>query len=140
MIDAAASAYPWSQSQFTSACSSVPPSQTATFPESIQLLEADGEICGFVVYSQVMDVGSVHNIAVSPEWQGQGKASILLQGALDILGSRGARRCLLEVRESNTAARSLYGRFNFRLDGIRKNYYPADGGRENALLMSKSLS
>jgi len=138
-IDAAASAYPWPESQFISACSSVSAPQPTSYPESVQLLEASGEICGFVVYSQVLDEGSVHNIAVSPPWQGQGKAGILLQGALDILLSRDATRCLLEVRESNTAARGLYEHFNFQLDGVRNKYYPTENGREDALLMSKLL-
>ena len=138
-IDAAASAYPWPESQFVSACSSVLAPQSTSYPESVQLLEADGEICGFVVYSQVMDDGCIHNIAVSPPWQGQRKASILLQGVFDILLSRGAHRCLLEVRESNTAGRGLYEYFNFQLDGVRKKYYPVAKGREDALLMSKLL-
>ncbi len=138
-IDAAASIYPWPESQFVSACSSVSDPQLTSYPESVQLLEADGETCGFVVYSQVMDDGCIHNIAVNPPWQGQGKASILLQGVFDTLLSRGAHRCLLEVRESNTAGRGLYKHFNFQVDGVRKKYYPTENGREDALLMSKLL-
>jgi ribosomal-protein-alanine N-acetyltransferase len=52
---------------------------------------------------------------------------------------QGVRRCLLEVRESNTAARGLYETLSFQLDGIRKNYYPTTTGREDALLMSRQL-
>jgi len=138
-IDAAASAYPWPESQFVSACSSASAAQSTSYPESVQLLEADDDICGFVVYSQVLDEGCIHNIAVRPPWQEQGKAGILLKDAFDILLSRGATRCLLEVRESNTAARGLYEHFNFQLDGVRKKYYPTGNGREDALLMSKIL-
>ena len=50
-----------------------------------------------------------------------------------------ARRCLLEVRRSNKAARRLYQGSGFALDGVRKNYYPKAGGREDALLMSREL-
>ena len=53
--------------------------------------------------------------------------------------SLGVQRCLLEVRETNLAARALYAKLDFQLDGQRKNYYPAQNGRENALLMSRQL-
>jgi len=137
-IDAMVSTHPWSESQFIIACSNPTPSRGISASENVRVLEIDDEIAGFVVYSLVLDEGSIQSIAVAPSWQGQGHAGILLQGALDILGSHGAQRCLLEVRASNTAARRLYDRFGFQQDGIRKKYYPSDSGREDALLMSKS--
>jgi ribosomal-protein-alanine N-acetyltransferase len=63
----------------------------------------------------------------------------LLDAALVQMHATGASCCLLEVRQSNMAARTLYERSGFRLDGIRKNYYPASTGREDALLMSRKL-
>ena len=51
----------------------------------------------------------------------------------------GATRCHLEVRQSNAVARRLYEGNGFKLDGIRKSYYPTEGGREDALLMSRCL-
>ena len=138
-IDLAASAHPWTEAQFISICEGVPGANSSSFSETVQLLEVDGELCGFVVYSLVMDEGSIHSIAVSPDWQGQGMARSLLKEALAILRARGAQRCLLEVRESNSVARGLYDSFDFQLDGVRKKYYPSRSGREDALLMSKSL-
>ena len=138
-LDLAASAHPWTEAQYASISTGVPKAGLNSFTETVQLLELDDEVCGFVVYSLVMDEGSIHNIAVSPMWQGQGIARILLQEALDILRNRGALRCLLEVRTSNEVARSLYDSFGFAQDGVREKYYPSRNGREDALLMSKSL-
>ncbi|MBE9540563.1 MAG: ribosomal protein S18-alanine N-acetyltransferase [Proteobacteria bacterium] len=138
-IDLAASDHPWTEAQYISISAAVPKASSGSFSETVQLLEMDGEICGFVVYSLVMDEGSIHNIAVSPAWQGQGMARILLREALKVLRNHGALRCLLEVRISNTVARGLYDSFEFQQDGIRKKYYPSPNGREDALLMSKSL-
>jgi len=139
MIDATASPHPWSESQFIAICSDLTSSSLNPCSERIQVLVEDDDICGFVVYSQVVGEGSIHSIVVSPLWQGQGKGSLLLQGALDVLSRNGASCCQLEVRESNTVARGMYERFGFHLDGIREKYYPMANGREDALLLSKLL-
>ena len=138
-IDAAASAYPWSETQLTAACIDVSPASSNAFSEHVLLLESAAETCGFAVYSLVLDEGSILNIALHPSQQGQGGARTLLQGVLALLRESGTQRCLLEVRASNIAARGLYDSAGFQLDGIRKNYYPTTNGREDALLMSKSL-
>jgi ribosomal protein S18 acetylase RimI-like enzyme len=46
----------------------------------------------------------------------------------------------LEVRESNHGAIALYHSEGFNESGMRKNYYPAENGREHAILMSLDLS
>ena len=133
-IDASASAYPWPESRFAPACA-----YAASARERVLLLELDAQVSGFVVYSRVLDEGSIHNIAVHPSRQGQGAARGLMQGAFELLGKSGAKRCLLEVRASNAAARGLYRGLGFQVDCVRKNYYPAATGREDALLMSREL-
>jgi ribosomal-protein-alanine N-acetyltransferase len=45
----------------------------------------------------------------------------------------------LEVRPSNAKAQSLYTRLGFGQVGIRRDYYPARGGRENALVLTARL-
>lgn len=102
--------------------------------------ECGGEVCGFVVYSQVLDEGSIINIAVAPACQGRGYGRRALAHALVLMGESGVSRCLLEVRESNHAARALYESEGFTLDGRRPAYYSTEqGAREDALLMSKQL-
>ena len=44
-----------------------------------------------------------------------------------------ARSLFLEVRPSNHAAQALYRRFGFRNVAVRRAYYPAHGGREDAV-------
>ena len=46
----------------------------------------------------------------------------------------------LEVRASNQAGRALYARHSFAEIGIRKGYYPAHDGREDAVTMEKKLA
>ncbi len=143
-IDAAASSDPWSAAQFTAACTRVEShahgaAQDTGVSEGILLIEHSAQVGGFVVYSRVLEEGSIHNIAVLPHCRRQGAAHHLLQAVLVTLANLGVERCLLEVRASNIAARSLYRDSGFQVDGVRKNYYPSKHGREDALLMSKAL-
>lgn len=107
--------------------------------ERVLVAENAGDVTGFLVYACVLDEGSIYNIAVDPVWRGRGTGRFLLLAVLDIMRSGGIQTCLLEVRESNVAARRLYDSLGFRVDGRRRGYYPADGGREDALLMSMAL-
>ena len=45
----------------------------------------------------------------------------------------------LEVRPSNRAAQELYSRYGFRKIAVRRDYYPARSGREDALVFSLAL-
>jgi ribosomal-protein-alanine N-acetyltransferase len=134
VIDGLVNSSAWGASQFAAACSGV---EQAT--ESALVLETEAGVCGFIVVSRVLDEACIHNVAVHPAQQGRGMGRYLVTTALDSMRRQGACRCLLEVRASNTAARGLYGALAFELDGVRKNYYPASSGREDALLMSRKL-
>jgi ribosomal-protein-alanine N-acetyltransferase len=126
-LNAAASAHPWSVSQFDFDA------------ECVLLIEADAQPRGFIVFSYVLEVASILNIAVHPDSQRRGMAAQLLRAAFRSMGELGVDRCLLEVRSSNRGASALYENFGFQVDAIRKNYYPAKTGREDAILMSKNL-
>jgi ribosomal-protein-alanine N-acetyltransferase len=100
------------------------------------LRSAEGEIIASCVISQVFDEAEILDIAVAPQWRRQGLAEALLDQVIAQLPAEIAR-VLLEVRVSNHPARALYKKLGFEADGSRKNYYPlADGGREDAILMS----
>jgi len=43
------------------------------------------------------------------------------------------------VRLSNNAAIALYRAQGFNEVGMRKNYYPGENGREDALILAKDL-
>jgi ribosomal-protein-alanine N-acetyltransferase len=130
-IDILVSPSPWRQDQFESTCGGA--------GNCALVWERGGEPAGFVVFSTTLDESTIYNIAVHPAQQGAGLGHGLLAAALDRMRQAGTRRCLLEVRASNRAARGLYEDFGFRLDGVRKDYYPAQGGREDALLMSRKI-
>ncbi len=126
---------PWSETQFAGACCT-----GADSLEQSLIMELDGQLQGFVVFSRVLDEACIHNIAVLPSLQGVGLGYSLLGAALSRSRAAGATRCYLEVRASNEPARRLYEKLGFQLDGVRRNYYSRAAGREDALLMSRQLA
>lgn len=133
-IDRQASSTPWGGGRLEAALAEAAPGR-----ERVLVYEGQGGLCGFLVYSLVLDEASLLYIAVAPRWRGWGAGRALLVAGLDAMRGERARRCLLEVRESNGPARHLYRALGFNLDGRRKNYYVTAGGREDALLMSLAL-
>ena len=77
------------------------------------------------------------NIAVRPESRRRGLGSRLLRIILGIAGRMGAKRAVLDVRESNSAALELYRGFGFEQVGVRRKYYPDT--EEDALTLSLAL-
>ncbi|HEY7776719.1 MAG TPA: ribosomal protein S18-alanine N-acetyltransferase [Kineobactrum sp.] len=133
-VDAVSAPWPWLQEQYQKSCMAGDDSA-----EQALLLEVDGELQAFVVFARELDDGSIYNIVVASAARRRGYAALLLEAAIAALADTGARRCLLEVRKSNTAARRLYELAGFHFDGIRRNYYPLPVGREDAILMSRDL-
>lgn len=134
-IDRQSSARPMSDSQYRRYCPGDPACRGSAL-----VCERNGRVVGFAVYSWVLDEGSIINIAVHGELRRHGIGSRLLRGCLGAMRQAGLARCLLEVRESNQAAQSLYGSEGFEFDGRRPRYYTTESGdREDALLMSLQL-
>lgn len=132
-IERSVAQHPWSLAQFLNSCRSA--------QQQVWVLESDaGAVTGFAVCQLVAGDASLLNIAVSSDYQGQQHGAALLQAVLRAARAAGAVRCLLEVRCSNGGAIALYRKYGFTEDGVRKNYYPTDGGREDALLMSLNLT
>ena len=86
-------------------------------------------------------VDEVHllNIAVARDWHGRGLAIDLLQALYRRCETQRAQSLWLEVRPSNARARALYQREGFVDIGVRKHYYPAESGREDALVMRRDI-
>lgn len=135
-IDRAVSASPWSARQFLKACS-----EGAEFALVAQSTDTGtaGDILGFLIYQQIVDEVSIHNVAVAPAAQRRGIARALIEHMLQQRPDT-TRRCLLEVRASNNPALALYRHLGFVEDGRRRGYYPALDGREDAVLMSLELT
>ncbi len=122
-----ASEHPWPEQQI---CLSLQGADRCSV-----ILDA-GKLLAYGVFSAVLDEVTVVNIAVDRQQQGRGLARQLLEHELDYYRLQGTTRCLLEVRESNAAARSLYHSMGFGVDAERLGYYAGKNGREDALLMS----
>ena len=133
LLDVEFSAYshPWTRGNFTDALAS---------GYQAQVLMAGDHLLGYFV--AMMGVDEVHllNITVTPEFQRQGWARVLLDALALWSRGRGAQWLWLEVRASNLRAQHIYQVHGFRRVGERKRYYPADQGqREDAVVMSLPL-
>jgi ribosomal-protein-alanine N-acetyltransferase len=99
---------------------------------------ADG-LVGYAVMMLGANEAHLLNLSVAAPAQRRGLGGRLLEHLLRVARGYQARVVFLEVRPSNPAARRLYLRYGFQQVGLRKGYYPARGGREDALLLSLAL-
>lgn len=99
----------------------------------------DGELMGYCVVVMAADEGHLLNLSIAAARQRQGYGSMLLQRLCELSRGRGARLIFLEVRPSNLAGLRLYERHGFQRVGLRRDYYPAPHGREDALIFSLHL-
>ena len=97
------------------------------------------ELIGYFVL--MVAVGEAHllNLSVAAPHQRRGYGSALLDEATRLARSLGAANVFLEVRPSNRAAQELYYRYGFCKVAVRRGYYPAHSGREDALVLSLAL-
>lgn len=99
--------------------------------------EPDSAIAGYVVAFSLAEDGEILNVAVAEPFRGRGLAGQMLDAALIELAARGVRTAFLEVRESNDAARALYGSRDFAEIGRRRGYYRRPV--EDALVLRRVL-
>ena len=105
---------------------------------SVWLVALDEEkVVGYVGSQTVIDETDMMNIAVHPDYRNRGVATELIMELTQQLKKHGSRGLMLEVRESNSAAISLYDKHGFLQVGCRRNYYR--NPRENALILRKEL-
>ena len=103
------------------------------------MMLVDNHHVGPGVISQVLDEAHLLNIAIAVEQQGKGLGLQLLKYLMQRSSERGCVECFLELRESNQSAYRLYERFGFNEIGRRRDYYPAVGRHEDALVMVCTL-
>ena len=83
----------------------------------------DDIIHGYAVAWFVLDEGEIANIAVQPDFRGQGIGRTLLQSVTEAAAARRASALYLEVRDSNEPARAMYSAHGFVQVGRRNRYY-----------------
>ncbi|UXH79011.1 ribosomal protein S18-alanine N-acetyltransferase [Roseateles amylovorans] len=131
-IEIQAYSHPWTRGNFID-------SMAAGYAGFV-LRDAQARLCGYFMAMQVIDEMHLLNITVAPDLQGLGLARRMLDALAVLARARGCHQVWLEVRESNARARRLYECYGFAQSGLRRGYYPAADGRENALLMTLRLT
>ena len=104
------------------------------------VMERDGRLIGYAVTMVAAGEAHLLNLSIAADLQRRGLGSELLQFVLQLARDCTAVTIYLEVRASNQAGRALYARHSFAEIGIRKGYYPAHDGREDAVTMEKKLA
>ncbi len=127
-LEAQVQAFPWSRDHFR---------DSLLAGHSCWICSVGGVLAGFSVVMQVLDEAHLLNLGVDKPRQGRGLGGRLLQEALQTARHNQARGMFLEVRASNQRAADLYRNFGFRQISVRKGYYPAADGREDALVFKK---
>ena len=97
------------------------------------------ELIGYGVMSLVAGEAHILNLCVREEFRCRGIGRKLLDHLLDQGAAAGMSEAFLEVRPSNTAAIRLYQSFGFEQVGMRRGYYQATRGREDAAVLKLSL-
>lgn len=102
-------------------------------------LRLQGELIGYFVLMVAADEAHLLNLSIAAPHQRRGHGAALLREATAIARAGAAQSMFLEVRPSNLAAIALYLRHGFTRIAVRRGYYPARHGREDALVYSVAL-
>ena len=99
--------------------------------------EKAGHLLGYLLAYHAADEAEIARIAVQKEARRQGAAGKLMLALENYCEEHKIQKILLDVRESNEAARSFYTENGFAEDGIRQGFYTNPS--EDAVLMSRQL-
>jgi [ribosomal protein S18]-alanine N-acetyltransferase len=130
-IEASAYPFPWTEGNFADSLSA---------GYGCAVLESADAIAGYVIVMNAVDDLHLLNITVVPEFQRRGLSHQLLAWVEDVAVRDRCSGVLLEVRPSNQRARSIYEHLGFSAIGVRRGYYPAASGREDAIVMRKAVT
>ncbi len=101
--------------------------------------EENNELLGYGVMSVAAGESHILNLTVRPDSQRKGIGRKLMKNFIQLARRHHAETLMLEVRPSNDSAIKLYESMGFNEISRRHNYYPANGGREDALIFALSL-
>jgi len=123
-------AFPWSENIFRD-CLRV--------GYTCRALDMAGHIIGYGVMSLGAGEAHILNLCVREEFRIVGFGRRLLEHMLERAAAAGINEAFLEVRPTNLAAIRLYQRLGFEQIGIRRGYYQAPDGREDAIVLKLDL-
>ncbi|MDO5415177.1 MAG: ribosomal protein S18-alanine N-acetyltransferase [Bacillota bacterium] len=95
--------------------------------------ELDERVIGYAGLWWIGDEGHITNVAVRPGYRHRHIGNGIIQVMIDFTTQEGIMHHTLEVRRSNLPAISLYEKFGFVVEGVRKEYYA--NNKEDALIM-----
>jgi ribosomal-protein-alanine N-acetyltransferase len=129
-VERASYAFPWSEGIFRD-CLRV--------GYLCRVAEVDGEIVSYGIVA--MGAGEAHilNLCVAEKFRGRSVGRQMLLLLLERSRQAGMTDAFLEVRPSNPLAIALYQSVGFVQVGLRKGYYQAVDGREDALVLKLVL-
>jgi len=104
---------------------------------SYKIAEIDGEIVGYGGFWLIMDEAEITNVVVSEEYRGKKISKLLMNELIEKARERGASYMSLEVRSKNEIAKNLYKGLDFKVDGLRKNYY--NNPKDDCYIMTLKL-
>jgi ribosomal-protein-alanine N-acetyltransferase len=122
--------HPWTRGNFNDSLKS---------RHNAWVLTEQEEVIGYALMMIVLDEAHLLNISVAKPYQQQGLGRMLLTHMIDRAKECHTLNMFLEVRASNIAAITLYEAVGFVEMSIRRGYYPATKGREDAVLMGLAL-
>ena len=122
--------HPWTRGNFADSLKS---------EHSAWVLLHDKKIVGYALMMMVLDEAHLLNLSISKAYQKQGFGRLLLEHMIDIARALNAANMFLEVRASNISAIALYENIGFNEMAVRRGYYPAHHGREDAILMGLAI-
>ncbi|MCP5339034.1 MAG: ribosomal protein S18-alanine N-acetyltransferase [Steroidobacteraceae bacterium] len=105
-----------------------------------RVVECAGVLIGHGIVSTGAGEAHILNLCVRPEYRCRGIGRQLLRYLLDRSRALGMTETFLEVRPSNTSAIRLYQSFGFEQVGVRRGYYQATHGREDAAVLRLALA
>ncbi len=100
--------------------------------------EPDQAVIGYCIVSLAAGEAHIMNLCVDPDAQGIGAGRKMLEYMIHQVRKK-AETVFLEVRPSNLRAISLYKNLGFNEIGVRKDYYPVENGREDAVMLALEL-
>lgn len=100
---------------------------------------ARGDIAGYGIMSIGAGEAHILNVCVREDYRGRGLARKVLQYLINRARNAGMYEAFLEVRPSNLTAARLYHTLGFEQVGVRRGYYQAPNGREDAAVLRRLL-
>ena len=129
-IERAAYQFPWSEGIFRD-CLRV--------GYVCRVVDVGGDMAGYGIMSIGAGEAHILNVCIRDEYRGRGFARKVLLYLLERASAFGMYEAFLEVRPSNTAAARLYHSMGFVQVGVRRGYYQATVGREDAAVLRRTL-